>query len=247
MSDDMQNISTKTGTRGAVALCLLLALLTGGGLLFGNLTARPITSVRIAGEFVHVSRAELQQLVDGFLPSGFFELDVEAVRRKAATLPWVKQVSVRRIWPDSLHVAVGERVAVARWNGRALLGADGSLFVPEKGSLAGDYVDLKGPEGTEAAVLERYGQLQPLARALETNVSEVTLDERGSWRVDLTNELELRLGQEDDLESIAPYVAALPRILGSRYRDAERIDLRYSNGFAVRWRQKAEAKEEQAS
>ena len=121
------------GRRSVVAVAFLIALLAAVTSFLIHLNARPITSVRIAGEFVNVSRVEMQQLIDEFLPSGFFELDVGAVRRKAREIPWVRRISVRRIWPDSLHVAVVERVAVARWNDEALLEADGTRFVPESG------------------------------------------------------------------------------------------------------------------
>lgn len=230
-----------------LAIAFLAALAAAVASLLIHLNARPITSVRIAGEFVNVSRAELQQLMDEFLPSGFFELDVGAVRREAREIPWVRRISVRRIWPDSLHVAVVERVAVARWNGDALLEADGTRFVVDKATMKGDYVDLTGPDGSEASVLQRYEQLTPVAQALNTKITRVTLDRRGAWRLDLESGLILTLGQGDRLDQVAPYIAALPQILGERFGDAASIDLRYSNGFAVKWRQDATPEEGQAS
>ena len=233
--------------RSATAICFLIALAIAVASLLIHLNARPITSVRIAGEFIHVSRAQMQQVMDEFLPSGFFELDVAAVRREAQKIPWVRRISVRRIWPDSLHVAVVERAAVARWNGNALLEADGARFVPDKSSLSGEYVDLSGPEGSEEIVLRRFEQMTPVAKALGTSISKVALDQRGSWRLELASGLILKLGQGDRLASVAPYVAALPQILGDRFHEAASVDLRYSNGFAVEWRQDTTPEEGQAS
>jgi cell division septal protein FtsQ len=39
-----------------------------------------------------------------------------------------------------------------------------------------------------------------------------------------------------DVAELARVAHALPRILGERLEQAARIDLRYANGFAVRWR-----------
>ncbi len=233
--------------RSVVAIGFLVALAVAVASILVHLNARPITSVRIAGEFVHVSRAEMQKLMDEFLPSGFFELDVAAVRREAQRIPWVRRISVRRMWPDSLHVAVVERVAVARWNGEALLEADGTRFVADDTTTNGGYVNLFGPDGSEEVVLKRYEQMTPVAKALGTTITKVSLDQRGAWRLDLASGLILRLGQSDRLGRVAPYIAALPQILGDRFSDAARIDLRYSNGFAVKWRQDATPEEEQAS
>jgi cell division protein FtsQ len=247
LPNEAQSVVAAPRRRSAVAVVLLTALAVVVASFLIHLNARPITSVRIAGEFINVSRAEMQQLMDKFLPSGFFELDVAAVRREAQGIPWVRRISVRRIWPDSLHVAVVERVAVARWNGEALLEADGSRFVAGEATTNGDYVNLSGPDGGEKIALKRYEQMTPLAKALGTTITTVALDQRGAWRLDLASGLILRLGQGDRLDRVAPYIAALPQILGERFRAAARIDMRYSNGFAVRWRQDASPEEGQAS
>jgi cell division protein FtsQ len=108
-------------------------------------------------------------------------------------------------------------------------------------------VNLSGPDGGEKIALKRYEQMTPLAKALGTTITTVALDQRGAWRLDLASGLILRLGQGDRLDRVAPYIAALPQILGERFRAAARIDMRYSNGFAVRWRQDASPEEGQAS
>jgi len=237
VSNEAELEATVPKRRCLLAAGLLIGLMAVVASLFVHLNAQAITSVRIAGEFVNVSRDEMQRLMDEFLPSGFFELDVAAVMREAQRIPWVRRISLRRIWPDSLHVAVVERVAVARWNGEALLEADGAQFVPDQASLEGDYVDLSGPYGSEGSVLKRFEQMTPVAKALGTTITTVSLDQRGAWRLELASGLILRLGQGDRLERVAPYIAALPQILGDRFSNAARIDLRYSNGFAVKWRQ----------
>ena len=217
-------------------IALLTALIATGALVWRELDARPIASVRIAGEFVNVSRESLQGVINGFLPSGFLRLDVEAVREAAAGLPWVRRVSVRRVWPDSLHVAVVERVAVARWNDGAYLEADATGFMPAGKTLDESLPRLSGPDGAESKVLERYQALVQFLAPLETTVRSVSLDRRGSWRVALATGLVLELGRAENLETIAPYLASLREILGRRYADAAQVDVRYQNGFAVKWR-----------
>jgi len=232
---------------GTLIAILLAALLAAGAFVWRDLDSRPIASVRIAGEFENVSRDSLEQVVNGFLPSGFLRLDVEAVRRAAAGLPWVRRVSVRRVWPGSLHIAVVERVAVARWNDNAYLEADGTRFVPESITPDDGLVHLAGPEGSEEKVLKKYEQLTQSLAPLKTPVVEVSLDRRGAWRVALESGLVLKLGRGESLKRMAPYIASLPRILGDRYEDAAQVDLRYRNGFAVRWRTTAKPEEDQSS
>lgn len=232
---------------GKLLVVLLVGLLVAGTFVWRELNSRPISSVRIAGEFVNVSRESLQQVINGFLPSGFLRLDVEAVRRAAAQLPWVRRVSVRRVWPDSLHIAVVERVAVARWNDDAYLEADGSRFSPDEIAPDEKFVRLTGPEGAEKKVLKMYERMARILAPLKTPIRKLSLDPRGAWRVELETGLRLQLGHAENLKVLAPYIASLPNILGDRYSDADQIDLRYRNGFAVRWRTPAGPEEEQSS
>ena len=41
--------------------------------------------------------------------------DAAAARQRIETLPWIDKSSVKRIFPDRLHIEIKERVAVARW------------------------------------------------------------------------------------------------------------------------------------
>ncbi|MCX2960017.1 MAG: FtsQ-type POTRA domain-containing protein, partial [Serratia symbiotica] len=43
-------------------------------------------------------------------------------------LPWIKQVSVRKEWPDELKIHLVEYVPIARWNDFYLIDNEGKIF-----------------------------------------------------------------------------------------------------------------------
>ena len=116
--------------RQLLVASLLVALAAAAVPIAQRLDGYKVNSVRVAGDFRHVSRDALETVVADQITKGFFEVDVEAVRAASRALPWVREASVRRVWPDSLHVAIVERQPVARWNDETLVEADGSLFEP---------------------------------------------------------------------------------------------------------------------
>ena len=63
------NVTRSSRRYGFLVVCLLLLLVTAGALVLRDLYARPISSVRIAGEFVNVSREALQRVVNEFTGS----------------------------------------------------------------------------------------------------------------------------------------------------------------------------------
>ena len=94
-----------------------------------------ISDVRIVGNLRWVSRQELKQAIAGRLRGGFFRVDIAAVREAALAVPWVRDVSVRRVWPGELHLTV-----VENWPNRTLGGRgvrDGSRHASSRAARRG--------------------------------------------------------------------------------------------------------------
>lgn len=223
-------------TRTLAAAGLLAGLAAAALPLAGEVFARQVLSVRVAGEFQHVSREALEASVRRRLAAGgFFAVDVDGLRRAALADPWVREATVRRVWPDSIHIAVIERVAVARWNDDALLETDASLFRPRQGVAYNTLAHLQGPPDSHARVLDNYKRLATRLGTLAGGVRRVSLNARGQWEIAFGNGLTLVPPAPLDVGALAQFALTLPRLLGDRFQRAQRIDLRYANGFAVRW------------
>ena len=221
-----------------IGLAVVLPLAASAVAATGWMATRPVGAVRVAGEFTQVSRDGLKSAVNAALTGGFFRVDVDEVRTAAMTLPWVREATVRRVWPDSIHIAIVERNAVARWNDRALLESDGSVFTPDDASAdaAGGLPALRGPHGEQARVLAAYQQLAEAIGPFQDGVARVHLLPRGEWRVQLTSGVTLIPGAPLDVDEVGRMTRILPGLLGERLTAVSVIDLRYPNGFAVRWR-----------
>ncbi len=214
---------------------LLLAVVTVP--VLPELWRQPLQSVRVTGPFVHVSKQALEDAIAPYIPHAFFMVDVFAIRRAARTIPWVADVSVRRVWPDRLDIEIRERVAVARWRDRELLEQDGNSFAPESLEPSASLPVLAGPEGGHYRVLERYRELDRITqRYLRVRVASLELNGSGSWVAGLANGIVVQLGPDTFDEFLPRYARAFPSALGARLEEVGEIDLRYGNGFAVRWR-----------
>lgn len=224
-----------------LVVALALGVLAAAGYLLRDLARWPVHSVRVAGDFRHLPRGALERVIAPVIAQrargGFFQLDLDEVRRAALALPWVKDVSIRRVWPDSVHVAVIEREAVARWGGGGLVDADGGLFHPERAPPGLELPTLRGPEGTHGTLLRRYREFVRALAPAAVSIRELVRDERGAWRLTLGEGAELVLGREPSLEHVRRFARVLATALDARRARIERVDLRYASGFAVRWRQ----------
>jgi len=195
----------------------------------------PVGAVKVEGEFRYLSRDRLEQVIAAQVQEGFFRVDLEDVRRAVLGLPWVKDSTVRRVWPDGLHIRVQERQAAARWARGGLLDADGMRFdAPARSGPAGLPV-LQGPEESEALLVRRLRTLREWLGPLQDPIQGVVMDARYAWRVRLAGGTVLVLGRQPSERDVRRFARVFPAVLAIRGGKAERVDLRYPNGFAVDW------------
>jgi cell division protein FtsQ len=197
----------------------------------------PLEVVKIQGDFRYLDKARLQDMVEPQLDGGFFTVDVARVCEVIESMPWVASATVKRIWPDRLRVRVTEQLPVARWGDNGYLNERGEAFVPEPTQVVGDLPALAGPDGHEATVLEQYRAMSRALAPTGLRVAGVTLDDRRAWRLQTDSGVALELGRADTRRRLQRFVQAWPSVFVARVNELQRVDLRYSNGFSVRWQQ----------
>jgi cell division protein FtsQ len=239
--NEAQPEKTESAMRKSTCYELIFAVMFTGFLVWAGFylldpATLPIKQVRIEGEFRHLSTSALQDLIRPGVTGGFFNIDVSAVRDTLLTEPWVRDVSVHRVWPDRLQVFVTEQVAVARWKDTGLLNRSSRLFTPARSAIPAGLPLLDGPEGSQAMMMEKYFYLQTQLEPLGIQVAVLRLDERRAWMFETTDGLLVVIGRKDFDERIARFVELIPGNLGEKLRETEMIDMRYPNGFAVRWK-----------
>lgn len=195
----------------------------------------PVRQLQVQGELVHVSGPELKKAVAPSLRAGFFALDLDRVRDAVAALPWVAQVEARKRWPDTLELRVHELHPVAHWGEGRLLGEDDRLFVVPGADAVPDLPHLSGPDDRVADVLAFYQEAQRDFAPFHLPVASVELSERGSWELTLANGASVVVGRDAPGQRLARFIAVMPKLLSGRTTGFVYADLRYSNGFAVKW------------
>jgi len=213
-----------------------LLVLAGVYLVTGWLLDRPIDAVVIKGVFQRVSAAQIEQALAPYVDTGFLSVDISAVRQELTRIPWVATADVRRRWPDSIEVFVTEQTAVATWGKSGLLNFNGELFVQDAAHLPAELPRLQGPQGTEAVVARRCFRVQELLEQRGLSLRSMSMDKRGAWKFELSNGVRVRIGAHDVDQRIARFFLALDQGIGAGRGEVAYIDMRYTNGFAVGWK-----------
>jgi cell division protein FtsQ len=244
----------------ATLVALLVLLLALDWMLRGDTV--PVRNMRFEGEFRHVTAEELELAVRDAVRGNFLLLDLESIRRRVETLPWVHRAAVRRSWPRDIAVQFTEQQPVARWSefatapslSRGLrLGTIGESWVNHVGEeihvdgvdLPSDAPNLAGPAGTSAVVLEHYQGFSALLAPAGLGIKRLTMTARRTWEVELsalratTREADgmlVILDREDAGRKLERFARLYQPVLATQATGIRRVDLRYSNGLAVEWR-----------
>jgi len=195
----------------------------------------PMHRLQVTGEFQQVPDAAIREAVLPHVGGGFFAVRLADVHGAVAALPWVKEVEVRKRWPDLLEVAVVEHRAFARWGGDRLLSDRGELFEVDQGLLPTGLPELAGPDAQVAEVVALYQQSIERFRHSGVRVRGVSLSARGGWDIVLADGTEVVLGRNDPERRLARFARLLPQLRAADERTLVRADLRYTNGFALVW------------
>lgn len=195
----------------------------------------PVRSVRIESPIKQVTQQQLRDVIGAHVKKGFLRLDVDAIRNDLEALPWIYQASVRRAWPDVVAVRIEEQQAVARWGNDGLVNSHGDTFTPQSEKDWSQLPLLRGPNGTEKVVAKQYKEMLAMLTPLGLKVSHLTMNERRAWSLRLSNGLQMVLGRDDTHLRLLRFVRVYAEVLKPRLDEIDSVDLRYTNGFAVRW------------
>jgi cell division protein FtsQ len=218
----------------ANTLYALAALLLAYAVLFMvvHLPVFPLREVDIKGELQHVNREQVQFIVLREMKGNFFTLDLNRTRAAFEKLPWVRNVNVRRRWPDRLEVAIEEHAVLARWGSSALVNTHGELFRAASNALLPEF---NGPEDAAGEVAEHYQEFSRMLKPHNLALTRMTLSDRRALQLTLNNGLVVELGRDKVRERLQKFVGVYEQTVAKLPISVAYADLRYPNGFAVRY------------
>lgn len=191
----------------------------------------PVREVRIDGQLTHVSREQINMIVERYLKGNFFTLDLESTRDAFQKLPWARSVSVRRRWPDKLEVVIEEQKELARWGNLALVNTYGELFLAASDS---ELPVFYGPGNGVREVAEHYASFSRTLASTGMKITQLALTPRRAWQIKTDKNMVIELGREQMETRLAKFASVYQETIGGLGVQVSYADLRYPNGFAVR-------------
>jgi cell division protein FtsQ len=232
-----------------VALLLTMAACLAGLVLAVRWAfAQPffaVSKIVVLGDTEHHNALTLKANVGGRINGNFFTLDIAQVRSVFETVPWVRQAIVKREFPNRLRIILQEHRSSGFWGADSdsrMVNSFGEVFEANSAdALADELPRFVGAEGQSAKIWEMYQQLAATLQPLDAAIEQLELSARGAWRMQLESGAFIELGSGSSAEVLArlqKFLATHKQVLISYQRSGleriESVDLRYSEGYAIR-------------
>lgn len=205
-----------------------------------------IKTVEVAGDLKILNKEMLEPIIADFVKTNLFLLDSDALEAAVEDNEWVYSASLTKIWPDKLIVKIHEQQPVAFWGDKAMLSKQGAIIKTTLKDKQGVLPTLYSPESKGRNMASGFLQIREWMKDFPVRLVEFREDARGSWQIKLENDLLVKIGRNNHEKRIMRFMVGYRQKLISVVNRIDTVDLRYPNGFAVKWKKLGKTAEKKA-
>ena len=230
-------------TNSLFGLFILLLILSGFQFVIKN-NIKNLDSITIRGDVVHNDTSSIREYISNKIFGNFYNVNLEKTKQIFESTPWVSHAIVKRVYPNQVEVTLNEYKSKAIWGAREdmkLVDDAGKIF--EVGVDEDEYEflpQLIGPEGQGKLMLDMYKDVASALQPLKSTLRNLELNARGSWIATLDGGAHIELGRGntvDVIDRVGKFSLSAEKMLtklNKKSLDIQYVDLRHSDGFAMR-------------
>jgi cell division protein FtsQ len=218
---------------------LLVGLILAGIQWMKDPKHLPISQVEITGDLKYIGREKMAPVIEPYTKTNLYLLDANALEEELEFEPWIRSVGITKAWPNRLVIDVTEQRPLAFWGDDRMVNNHGEIFDATADEMRGVIPVLYHPEEQGLETISNYKKVQSwLSRIPAVGVAEFMEDARGAWQLKLTNGLIVDVGRDEQEKRLHRFVVGYLKGLTKKVKKIRRVDLRYTNGFAVEWKRR---------
>ena len=203
-----------------------------------------LDAISIKGDILHNDISTIRHHITSKVSGNFYSINLIKTKQIFEAIPWINQAVVKRVYPSQVEVKLSEYKSKAIWGAR-----EDMKLVDEKGAIfeantADDEYDqmpqLIGPDGQGKFMLDMYKDVSIALNPLKNKLKILELNARGSWVATLDGGAHIELGRGsaiDVIDRVSKFSMGVEPILtklNKRPIDIQYVDLRHSEGYAMR-------------
>ncbi|MDC0423236.1 cell division protein FtsQ/DivIB [Methylophilaceae bacterium] len=191
----------------------------------------PIRQISIIGEYQHIDKEQVDLIANEYIEGNFFSINLDQTRQAFKKLAWIREIAIRKKFPDTLEVTIEEHKPIARWGRIGLVNNYGEIF----NAASQDELPLFiGYENFVKEMTLKFMEMNKILSKELMQVGTITLSERLSWEITTNNQVRVILGKDNIIKKLNLFTNNYQNILAELKNRIEYVDLRYKDGFSVK-------------
>lgn len=203
-----------------------------------------LNGIVIKGNVTHNDASSIRNQMYSKIHGNFYNIDLLKMQEAFESIAWVNQAVIKRVYPNHIEVKLSEFKPKAIWGIREdlkLVDDQGIIF--EASADDEEYEQMPqfiGSEGQSKVMLDMYKNLVIAFAPMQYKLKVLELNARGSWIAILESGAHIELGRGNVADVIgraqkfAIGADQLLAKLNKKTNDIEYIDLRHTDGYAMR-------------
>lgn len=207
-----------------------------------SLSPQPLHIEHISGDPLFTRQEDIQEELQKMPVKSFFEQDMQALADQVRNKKWIKAVVVRKTWPNKLYFWIQDYHPVATFvsnddpHNEQFLSKTGVIFPLPSNKIARENLPhFQGDEEQIPRLLATWQQMDKMLSSIDLKLDKLTLSNNNAWQLRLKNKIILKLGQSDWQGKLMRFMRAYSQISVPANQHIAYIDLRYPQGFAVKF------------
>lgn len=218
-----------------VFVFIMIPILLSYLVLTKNSNLFPIKEVYIDGDLKYLNQEQLKLDIARYTSTGFFQIELKKISQLLQNDHWVSEVSVRKIWPSSVLVKIKERTPMAKLNKDRFFDEKGNIFDPLFVPLI-DILQINDLSGDPEKLFLIANQINEKFTENGLSLKGLKKTKLGIIKIELNDSKEVVLGYEDNFENnLVRFIGSYQSVLKPLWFKIAKVDLRYVDGFAVRF------------
>ncbi|PHS18156.1 MAG: hypothetical protein COA86_08405 [Kangiella sp.] len=208
-----------------------------------------VTEISINNYLKQVEPSSIARILKKKEYAYLLQIDVTKLQNEIKELNWVKQVEIRKKWPNTIEVLIEEYLPIARINKKLLV--DSGMLIEantqkemnklpllnfRNHEFESEYFKTEGfkTEGFKIEyleIVERYKTIQKNFISIGIVIESLDVSESLAWTINTSNKIKIKIGRKQHLQRTNRLISTLHFI--EKFETVKTIDLRYNNGFSV--------------
>ena len=193
-----------------------------------------IKKITFSEKLKNSNQEDLTKIIKNYLDDkSFFNFKIDYLISELEKSEWIRNVNIRKVYPNEVRIIVEEHEPVAIWNGKKYINNFGELFNVKK--ITKDLPILLSDETRIDKIFGYFSQFSKnlIKNNIDQTILKIEENEIRSLTIFLTSGFHIKLGSKDVDHKIGLFFKVYKSLKTRDLKKIRYIDMRYSNGFSL--------------